>query len=596
MVPRSLWYHAQPRKRLSTLLSHPQSDKRKPLIICKVRTQRRCISSCSFLVMRLLNSSTFQLEDFFPDRIPAYAILSHTWEADEVLFADMERGSAERKAGYKKIRYSCVQAAAHGFDYVWVDTCCIDKSSSAELSEAINSMYSWYQKAEICYAYLADVPATVDARAKDSAFAKSKWFKRGWTLQELIAPSKLVFFSDDWVEVGKKSTLYDIISDITGIHVDIITSWQSLDSTSVATRMSWASHRATTRVEDIAYCLMGLFEVNMPMLYGEGKRAFIRLQEEIMKNSDDQSLFAWTDPTAPPDSYHGLLAKSPADFVDSGKIMSYRDAGAPFSISNKGLRIDLYLRHLTGDIYVAALCCLAPPDYEGIVGIYLNRISPWDNQYARVKPQTLCKPLAGSILETVYVRQTILFPRPQDKYRSHHFLLRKDPTLGNGYELIDAIAHDEATIPASSHRPKWVPTSMPFAFKLPKGIGKLAGALLLERNDGERLLIMLGSTADFEVAFDVAAVSEIGSFRALQRLFIPRAPGTSMLLKHHRVLVDVEPQIRAGFRYYMVDMVVDAIYQPQDPFQGLRSQPDERQSNTTSSPPHAVSKWKTLFK
>ena len=162
-------------------------------------------------------------------------------------------------------------------------------------------MHSWYKGAKICYAYLAGVPATLGIEIEKTAFADSRWFKRGWTLQELIGPSDLMFFSREWIEIGTKSFLCEGIAAITGISVKILTGNTSLESTSIAKRMSWASHRSRTRKEDVAYCLMGLFDVNMPLLYGEGARAFIRLEEEIIKHSDDQSLFAWTDPTAAAD-------------------------------------------------------------------------------------------------------------------------------------------------------------------------------------------------------------------------------------------------------------------------------------------------------
>ncbi|KAM0797170.1 heterokaryon incompatibility protein-domain-containing protein [Usnea florida] len=299
--------------------------------------------------MRLVNSSTLQLLDFSADKIPKYAILSHTWreDEDEVLFMDMEKGSAESKAGYQKLRYACKQAAAAGLEYIWIDTCCIDKSSSAELSEAINSMFSWYQRAEICYAYLADVSGEADIGTNN------RWFKRGWTLQELIGSSNMVFFSSEWIELGTKSSLCRVLAEITGIDVGILTNAAPLESTSLAQRMSWASHRVTTRVEDIAYCLMGIFDINMPLLYGEGEKAFTRLQEEIMKNSDDHSLFAWTDPDAEDDDQYGLLAKEPRFFAHSGNIVPYREwePSAPFSISNKGLRIELHLNNCGPSLY-----------------------------------------------------------------------------------------------------------------------------------------------------------------------------------------------------------------------------------------------------
>ncbi|KAF8861948.1 hypothetical protein BDZ45DRAFT_703216 [Acephala macrosclerotiorum] len=226
--------------------------------------------------MRPLNSKTRKLEEFFDDQLPSYAILSHTWD---------------------RTKDSCKKGNDEGFSYIWIDTVCTDKSSSAELSQGINSMYAWYGKAQRCYAFLADVPADVDVR----------WFTRGWTLQELIAPRDVIIYSQDWVKLGEKSSgddssLHDTISRSTGIDVDVVKG-----------RMSWAATRTTTRVEDRAYCLMGLFNVNMPMLYGDGEKAFIRLQEEIVKDSDDQSLFAWKGATNT-DSHRGLLARSPADF------------------------------------------------------------------------------------------------------------------------------------------------------------------------------------------------------------------------------------------------------------------------------------------
>ncbi|MCJ1361134.1 hypothetical protein MMC16_000231 [Acarospora aff. strigata] len=559
--------------------------------------------------MRLLNSSTLQLKDFPANQIPVYAILSHTWGKDEeeVLFADMERGRAEGKAGYKKIRNSCKLAAAHGLDYIWIDTCCIDKSSSAELSEAINSMFSWYQKARICFAYLTDVSMSVDTEISNSEFAKSVWFRRGWTLQELIAPSQLVFFSREWIEVGSKATLRNTLAEITGIDVGILTGVRNLDFASIAKRMSWASHRATTRIEDIAYSLMGLFDVNMPMLYGEGEKAFTRLQEEIMKHSDDQSLFAWIDPTAPADSHHGLLAKSPADFANSGNIMPYRDSevSAPFSISNKGLRIELHLSRYEEDIYVAALDCPAPPEYEGFLGIYLKRVSTGDHQYARVKPQALCKLAVRGTIETVYVRKSALNPDgPHDIYPLHAFQLRKGPAREEGYALVNVIPSSSKNVPApilSSYAKLWVPARMPSTLKISKEAGRLAGALLLERTDGERLVILLGSTTGFGVGFDVASVSsDIGSFKELQESFKPQAPGTNMVLENHQVRVNAEPRIHSGAKYYMVDIVVDAIYHPLNPIDMIRdiiqNQPDEYLPNQVSTPSHHFEKLKYLFK
>jgi hypothetical protein len=273
--------------------------------------------------MRLLHSTTIKLHEFVGSQIPPYAILSHTWDDEEVSFQELQSGNTLQKKGFEKIKRCCEIAAEDGFEYAWVDTCCIDKTSSAELSEAINSMYRWYKKAEVCYAFLSDVPSDEDPHKGQSAFRKSRWFTRGWTLQELIAPMHLTFLGSDWREIGSKLSLQDLVSEITKIHTDALVEGRPLGEFSVAQKMSWASNRDTRREEDIAYCLMGIFDINMPMLYGEGPKAFIRLQEQIITNSEDDSIFAWWDMEnlAYRDRYgQGLLALSPRFFSSSGNV------------------------------------------------------------------------------------------------------------------------------------------------------------------------------------------------------------------------------------------------------------------------------------
>ncbi|KAG2412890.1 hypothetical protein HFD88_010447 [Aspergillus terreus] len=239
--------------------------------------------------MRLVNTcenstGPFKVEEFKDEHVPRYAILSHTWDEEEVSFQDMSDGNAMRKKG-------------------------------TELSEAINSMYRWYQDAHVCYAFLADVDCPTE-------LASSRWFERGFTLQELIAPSTVVFYSRSWIELGTKESLKSQISDRTHIPIGVLSGTDSVEDASVAQRMSWASSRKTSRLEDEAYCLMGIFGINMPLLYGEGKAAFIRLQEEIMKVSDDYSIFCWK-------SEHpgrgGILADSANAFSDSGDIVLTQD-------------------------------------------------------------------------------------------------------------------------------------------------------------------------------------------------------------------------------------------------------------------------------
>lgn len=297
--------------------------------------------------MHLLHTRTGELREFHGDEIPAYAILSHVWGEEEVTYQDMQasRSQAAKKAGFSKISQTCRKALEESLEYAWVDTCCIDKSSSAELTEAINSMFRWYQKAKTCYVYLADVPARGDP-VFESAFASSCWFTRGWTLQELLAPRDVRFYSMDWTFLGTKIELCDKISKITTINPPFLRG-TNVQGASVAKRMSWASERKTTRVEDISYCLLGIFGVHMPMLYGEGENAFRRLQEEIIKVSNDQSLFAWSGEFESEGEAVGLLAKSPSQFRNSGNIVPYNsEQDISYAITNTGLQIALPLSNL----------------------------------------------------------------------------------------------------------------------------------------------------------------------------------------------------------------------------------------------------------
>ncbi|KAN0119347.1 HET domain containing protein [Hyaloscypha variabilis] len=243
--------------------------------------------------MRLLKTNTIELHEYFDAQIPPYAILSHRWEDGEVTLQKLQSGEGIQMLGYRKILKCCEQAARDGWDYVWIDTCCIDKTSSAELSEAINSMYRWYQKSQVCYAYLADVPDAMDDHSRqDSPFQQSRWFTRGWTLQELLAPNFVEFYDQNWNEIGTKSSMRTLVQEITNI-----SNLVNIDKACVAEKFSWAAGRVTTRIEDLAYCLMGLFDVNMPLLYGEGHNAFLRLQLEIWIRTNDESIFAWGMPS-----------------------------------------------------------------------------------------------------------------------------------------------------------------------------------------------------------------------------------------------------------------------------------------------------------
>ncbi|KAM5341746.1 hypothetical protein ACJ41O_014777 [Fusarium nematophilum] len=315
--------------------------------------------------MRLLNTDSLAVEEFADDAVPRYAILSHAWEKGEVTFQDMEQARATSKDGYRKVKKCCSLARSNGFDHVWIDTCCIDKTSSAELSEAINSMYRWYQEATICYGYLADVSSPAE-------LPSSRWFTRGWTLQELIAPSEMIFFNRDWEVLGTKESLNQTISACTGIPEAILSGGDDLETASIAQRMSWAAERKTTRTEDRAYCLLGIFGINMPLLYGEREKAFLRLQEEIMRVSDDHSLFAWRCPG----SRGGLLATSPEAYKDSGDIISWNTLtpyNSPFTLTNKGVHLEIpFIGMGERGVGLAILPCTKVGNRDELIGVFLR--------------------------------------------------------------------------------------------------------------------------------------------------------------------------------------------------------------------------------
>ncbi|CDO75958.1 hypothetical protein BN946_scf184888.g8 [Trametes cinnabarina] len=293
--------------------------------------------------MWLLCTRTAKLEYFNGphDVKGGYAILSHVWDGtNEQSFEQLQALHSKpfvinrtEPRIHEKIRRCCELAKSHRYDWLWIDTCCINRSSSAELSEAINSMFEWYKLADVCYAYLQDVPSDQDPHREDSAFRRSKWFRRGWTLQELIAPRDLVFVARDWEVIGTKASLAPLVERITGVDTDVLTFRCQPGDVSVARRMWWASARRTTRVEDQAYCLMGIFDVQLAIIYGGTQQAFLRLQEEILKHTSDQTLFAWGNTLprgASPvrerrshdehrDSRH-IFAQSPADFAQSGDM------------------------------------------------------------------------------------------------------------------------------------------------------------------------------------------------------------------------------------------------------------------------------------
>ncbi|KAI1469623.1 HET-domain-containing protein [Daldinia caldariorum] len=310
-------------------------------------------------IIRLIDVNTLELKEFFSEKAPPYAILSHTWKGDtEVTFQEWQRAAVDdtikSKEGYTKILGACRRARADGLQYLWCDTNCIDKSSSAELSEAINSMFAWYRDSIVCYAYLYNV------QAGSGTFARSRWFTRGWTLQELLAPSKVLFFDQHWTVLGDRSGLARAVTNITKIHIGVLEDRSTIHDYSIAQRMSWAADRQTTRLEDIAYCLLGIFDINMPLLYGEGTKAFTRLQREIISMSNDQSILAWSMEPSCTNLQTSALAPSPTAFRFSGSIVRNDETfESAYSIKNLGISMKMALiKTAVGGVALIGLNCV----------------------------------------------------------------------------------------------------------------------------------------------------------------------------------------------------------------------------------------------
>ena len=362
--------------------------------------------------------------DFGDDEETEYAILSHRWVGEEVDYDEMvelakmaveERDEIRQRNGYRKVLQSCELAQKDGYQKLWVDTCCIDKRSSAELSEAINSMYRWYENAKVCYAYLHDVPdpcfPTADDEERYPRFCGwPEWFSRGWTLQELIAPSDVQFLNKDWQSIGDKRALALTLRKITGVPEHILIHGLHGNRPCVAQIMSWAAHRTTTRVEDRAYSLMGLLDVNMPMLYGEGKKAFHRLQLEIIRASNDQSIFAWGY------GIYGMrtgsiLADDPSFFLNcremelmgDDEFIKYLKAYAPeaeldsvedrlgaFPVTNRGIQIWMPLCGESRTLFRAWLPCRLRPRHPPVT----IPLSLWESNHYRC-PVSHCFEFTG---------------------------------------------------------------------------------------------------------------------------------------------------------------------------------------------------------
>ncbi|KAM0297353.1 hypothetical protein HYE67_003075 [Fusarium culmorum] len=297
-------------------------------------------------LMRCMNTTTFELHtstqiDF---KQQGYGILSHRWGSNEILFSQISQFAHELRQTRNrhvlpqldKILGACITARQQGLQWMWIDNCCINKSDNSELSESINSMFKWYSDAVVCLTYLSDVRYAGGSPVFQSyeTGETSKWFSRGWTLQELLAPSNLLFYDTDWKYLGSKIDLAKPIEDVTGIAAQYLTKENDFRTACIAAKMSWAARREATKEEDMAYCLFGIFNLHLPVQYGEGKAAFIRLQDALIAKNDE-SLFAWKMPLGGPGSSleiipdntvdlgpdeWGLLAPSPKWYEHCGKM------------------------------------------------------------------------------------------------------------------------------------------------------------------------------------------------------------------------------------------------------------------------------------
>ncbi|KAK0620827.1 heterokaryon incompatibility [Immersiella caudata] len=223
---------------------------------------------------------------FPPDSIPPYAILSHTWGSEEITFEDLRDGTGVDKRGWLKLEFCTDQARRDGFKHVWVDTCCIDKANSIELQAAINSMFKWYQNAGRCYVYLL---------AGARLFRQSRWFTRGWTLQELLAPQSVDFFTRERNRLGSRRDLEEEIHTITKIPLSALRG-DDLSTFSIDERLGWLDGRQTTLPEDMAYCLLGILGVFMPVIHGETvENAKRRLLKEAHSLQKQLAVKNWRD-------------------------------------------------------------------------------------------------------------------------------------------------------------------------------------------------------------------------------------------------------------------------------------------------------------
>ena len=381
--------------------------------------------------MRLVNVDNYSLEEFLEQDIPPYAVLSHKWGpvSDELTYKEVAKDRIDKtKRGLQKLTQACKVAAQYDIKYLWIDTCCIDKRSSAELSEAINSMFQWYSKSKICLAYLEDVES---GSGLEELFRNSVWFTRSWTLQELLAPRNVHFYDRFWTRIYDKDSDSELIEEITRIPANVLKGWNSVSVYLVAVRLSWASKRTATRSEDVAYSLMGIFDVNMPPLYGEGVKAFTRLLEEIARRSTDPSFLYWM----PEGRARKLLATSPSDFaVVFESRVPMAPSKTPFSLTNIGLEIEGDLIRWQPDTFALILSAQHPGNLNNSLWALILRKSYARSQF--MYKIGIAEFDAGNLSMRRTRKITILKdPKPVDEQRDSPDTFRFNIEIGKGVQI-----------------------------------------------------------------------------------------------------------------------------------------------------------------
>jgi hypothetical protein len=360
---------------------------------------------------RLLHTETLEVQGFGDEALPKYAAVSHTWSDEDLVLADLDdRDCARQKVGYEKLLQLCViSRTIYNLQWVWIDTICVDHSSEAEVEEAVQAEFKLFRDSEICLAHLDDVFWPTEGHsATDSCqditrsdadvvrlLGKSKWMKRCWTLPELIASKRLIFYDKEWNLIGSKTSLLSALVELTQIDRDVLEDGDGVFKVPVARRMAYAAYRITRRQEDVAYALLGIFGVNIPTQYGEGPtRAFHRLQDAILKHKPDGSMFAWIDQND--QSYRGLLANSPVEFALAKsfyprpvRLFLWGD----IEISSAGIVVDGVFgisktQGVVGDLIVMLSGGSKHDGTHTRLGIPVKN---WNGRFVRCEPQRLLK-------------------------------------------------------------------------------------------------------------------------------------------------------------------------------------------------------------